>query len=101
MNEPVPICAHCGNPQRGYASAGEQMLCHPDTGLDCYRAVTVYGHPMPCGSCAYAPGNHPTGGRGVPLWGEPGHVPMCGCRDTGGSVSVMDDRCRPPLSRGA
>lgn len=38
------------------------------------------------------PDGHPTGGRGRVMWGEPGHVPFCGCRDQGATV-VMDDRC--------
>lgn len=41
-------CAHCRGPQIGYAAKGEDLLCHPDYGLDCYRLVTVYGHGMPC-----------------------------------------------------
>lgn len=48
-------CAHCGNPMQG--SAGLTLanthyyLCHPDTGMDCYRLVTVFQHPVsncPC-----------------------------------------------------
>lgn len=41
-------CAHCGDPQVGYAMAGGQPLCHADFGLDCYRLVTVFKHPTPC-----------------------------------------------------
>lgn len=50
-------CGHCCEPLRGYASAyragsGQSVpLCHPDDGMDCYRLVTVYRHPMPCRSC--------------------------------------------------
>ena len=46
------ICAHCREPMQGYATIGGRWLCHPDAGLDCYRLVTVYGHPMPCFQCA-------------------------------------------------
>lgn len=45
-------CWHCGKPQRGYASVGPALVCHPDDGLDCYRLVISGGHPMPCPSCA-------------------------------------------------
>lgn len=45
-------CGHCGERMRGYASFRNKWLCHPDDGLDCYRLVTVYGHPMPCFPCA-------------------------------------------------
>lgn len=45
------ICAHCGGPMRGYASAGDAWLCHPDSGIDCYHLVTLYGHPAPCAAC--------------------------------------------------
>ncbi len=45
------ICAHCLSPQLGYAAVGDAMLCHPDEGLDCYVAVTVKGHAMPCDDC--------------------------------------------------
>ena len=43
---PLVVCAHCGEPQRGAASAFGKDLCHPDDGLDCYRLVTVYGEPV-------------------------------------------------------
>lgn len=45
-------CGHCGEPMRGYAAINDTPLCHPDEGLDCYRLVTVFGHPMPCGCAA-------------------------------------------------
>jgi hypothetical protein len=51
-----PRCGHCGGPLRGYAAVNDAAVCHPDEGLDCYRLVTVYGHPVPCGPCAYAGG---------------------------------------------
>lgn len=42
------ICTHCQQPQRGFASLTlsgiEFPLCHPDTGMDCYRLVTIYRH---------------------------------------------------------
>jgi len=44
-------CAHCRLEVRGYASIDDKLLCHPDVGIDCYRLVTVYGHPMPCIHC--------------------------------------------------
>jgi hypothetical protein len=53
---PNAVCAHCGGPLRGYAALGDTKLCHPDDGLDCYRLVTLYRHPVPCGPCAYAGG---------------------------------------------
>jgi hypothetical protein len=51
-------CSHCGGELRGFASAWqsgepERFLCHPDTGLDCYRLVTVYQHPMHCKPCGH------------------------------------------------
>ena len=56
MTEPevegVRICGHCREEMRGFASAGDTWLCHPDEGLDCYRLVTVYKHAMPCFPCA-------------------------------------------------
>lgn len=47
------ICRHCGTKARGYADVGGPV-CHPDAGMDCYRLVTVYGHPMPCTPCSDA-----------------------------------------------
>lgn len=51
-------CAHCGatdvgSYSAGYASVGDQYLCHPnDEGRpDCYTLVTVFKHPMPCPGC--------------------------------------------------
>lgn len=41
-------CAHCLHDMRGFASVGDDYLCHPDVGLDCYRLVTVHGHELPC-----------------------------------------------------
>ena len=46
------LCGHCRQPMRGYAQLGDIWLCHPDEGLDCYRLVTLYGHPVPCFPCA-------------------------------------------------
>ena len=47
---PVPTCSHCLGPMRGSASVtlvdGTYRLCHPDVGLDCYRLVTLYQHPV-------------------------------------------------------
>lgn len=45
------LCAHCLLEPRGYATGGDDRLCHPDTGIDCYRLVTVYHHPTPCQHC--------------------------------------------------
>jgi len=45
-------CGHCRQPMRGYASHNNIWLCHPDEGLDCYRLVTVFAHPVPCFQCA-------------------------------------------------
>lgn len=33
---------------RGYGAVNGSPLCHPNSGLDCYRLVTVYHHQMPC-----------------------------------------------------
>jgi hypothetical protein len=34
----------------------EYDLCHPDDGLDCYRLVTVYKHPIDnCPHCIATP----------------------------------------------
>lgn len=52
------ICAHCGREVSGYAAVNGQQLCHPDYGLDCYRLVTIYKHPMPC-PCRHATSEHP------------------------------------------
>lgn len=49
---PGGVCFHCGRPPRGHALFGARRLCHPDGGMDCYRLVTVYRHPMPCIACA-------------------------------------------------
>lgn len=54
--KPRRICAHCTRPMRGYATVGGDYLCHPDVGLDCYRLVTIYDHPMPC-QCKHSGGN--------------------------------------------
>lgn len=45
-------CGHCDGEVRGFARAQGKDLCHPDSGLDCYRLVTVYGHELPCYACA-------------------------------------------------
>lgn len=51
-------CGHCGASdvgtlRAGYASVGMEPVCHPYVGdrPDCYRLVTIYGHPMPCADC--------------------------------------------------
>lgn len=47
-------CVHCQQPLRGWAAVPAGPVCHPsglpgeEPGLDCYRLVTVYGHPTPC-----------------------------------------------------
>lgn len=46
--EGQPDCGHCGMPIVGYASVDGRHLCHPDSGMDCYRLVSVYHHDMPC-----------------------------------------------------
>jgi len=35
----------------GICDPEPKPLCHPDSGMDCYTLVTVYGHGMPC-DCA-------------------------------------------------
>ena len=47
----LPTCAHCLGVQVGFAGIGDQVLCHPDYGIDCYRLVTIYSHAMPCPAC--------------------------------------------------
>lgn len=49
-----PRCGHCTHPMLGVASAKGHDLCHPDGNIDCYRLVTVYGHPIPCKPCSEA-----------------------------------------------
>ena len=46
-------CGHCwrtmGDTEGGYGSYDRVPLCHPDEGAnrpDCYRNVTIYGHPV-------------------------------------------------------
>jgi hypothetical protein len=72
----MTTCAHCGGAQRGYGMADTSPLCHiDDPRQDCYRLVTVYGHPAPCQPCtdarqyddaqphdAYAQSNEPPNG---------------------------------------
>lgn len=41
-------CSHCGLLALGYSTVDGDVLCHPDTGMDCYKLVTVYHHVMPC-----------------------------------------------------
>ncbi len=48
------VCGHCGADDVGTYAAGwsraGRFLCHPNvTGRpDCYRLVTVFGHPFDC-----------------------------------------------------
>lgn len=45
-------CGYCGRHQRGSASAGDVVLCHPDFASrsdDCYVLVTVDRRPLPDG----------------------------------------------------
>jgi hypothetical protein len=42
------MCAHCGLLPVGYAAVDGAPLCNPDSGLNCYRMVTVYHHDTPC-----------------------------------------------------
>lgn len=57
MPESVPlagrVCGHCDRPCIGSSHLGHIPLCHTDDpdGTDCYRLVTVYGHPMHCVVC--------------------------------------------------
>jgi hypothetical protein len=50
------LCLHCWRPQRGRATVWidevPYALCHSDTGLDCYRLVTIYGHQPYLCACA-------------------------------------------------
>lgn len=34
--------------------ADKQRVCHPDSGMDCYRLTTIYDHPTPCKPCREA-----------------------------------------------
>jgi len=51
------VCGHCGQPLNGAATVPDATgdnyiwLCHASAGPDCYRLVTVYGHPMPHPDC--------------------------------------------------
>lgn len=49
----IRTCAHCLKTIHGPSSGsvGDGSVCHPDNGMDCYRLVTVYQHPMPCPTC--------------------------------------------------
>jgi hypothetical protein len=44
-------CAHCQDKLIGFSQVGDDRLCHPSVGLDCYRLTEIYHHPMPCQSC--------------------------------------------------
>lgn len=48
-------CEHCSGIALGYATVTfdgkAYRVCHPDTGLDCYKLVTVYGHGRWCFAC--------------------------------------------------
>ena len=64
MNNPLfALCGHCGFERLGLASVNDQYLCHPDYGMNCYRLVTVYDHPMPCECC-----NNAKTGNGKKSW---------------------------------
>lgn len=39
-------CARCRGPVRGYGTAGDEKLCHPEEGEDCFHLVTVLHHPL-------------------------------------------------------
>lgn len=49
----MQACAHCGTKlqDQGSGFVRDQPVCHPDVGMDCYRLVTVYDHPLPCRAC--------------------------------------------------
>jgi hypothetical protein len=55
MVQPRPYCTHCWRPQRGRAQVwvdgSPYPLCHSSTDMDCYRLVTIYGHPVYACSC--------------------------------------------------
>jgi hypothetical protein len=49
------VCGHCDRSDvgvfaAGYGALGGVPLCHPNVAgrPDCYRLVTVFGHPMAC-----------------------------------------------------
>lgn len=57
-NSEPRTCGHCGADDVGTLRAGYSWvdmvpLCHPYVGgrPDCYRLVTIFGHPMPCSGC--------------------------------------------------
>lgn len=49
-------CAHCCRPALGFALSGDHRLCRTGSipagadPMDCYRLVTIYGHPTD-GTC--------------------------------------------------
>lgn len=66
MEEEERTCGHCGHVCNGFAFADGVDLCHTDTQpptdlpQDCYRLVTVEGHP--------ADGTCPCPEIGFPRW---------------------------------
>lgn len=67
--EPTPEpCAHCGrlvnNYAGGYGAVYGSVVCHPNetNRPDCFRMITVYGHPISnCERCSEAPWEPLTG----------------------------------------
>ena len=58
----MSTCVHCGRSCQttmgGYASIGQQPVCHPNVPgrPDCYHMITVYGHQTEdCVRCAENP----------------------------------------------
>lgn len=48
-------CEHCTGVVLGYATVyfdgKSYSVCHPNTGLDCYKLVTLYHHGSQCYCC--------------------------------------------------
>lgn len=131
MSDAEVRCWHCGQPAQGYATAGKARLCHPDDGMDCYRLVTVYKHPLTGGDCGvcnpqavvgaaivWQYGRYdPDEGRvipieGTPRWPSPNHLrrpllPVGGWRqyqvppDPDATFDITVTRCVPSEGRHA
>jgi hypothetical protein len=87
--DPTTHCIHCGRVcgdyDGGTASVEDMPLCHPNAvgRPDCYRMVTVYGHPLiACKQCATTTEADPRDGQPCAACGTirvDGHCP--GCRE--------------------
>lgn len=48
-------CVHCSGIVLGYSTLDVDnktyRVCHPNTGLDCYKLMTVYSHDRWCFAC--------------------------------------------------